>query len=56
MFDPDGTLDIESLSMLLKVKFFMFSNVFPIQLTGTKITNASKVMGMKIFMLQYNKF
>ena len=39
--------------MLLKVKFFIFSNVLPVQFTGTKTIRASKVMGTKILSLQY---
>lgn len=54
LFDPVGTLDIESLSILLNVRFLNCSNsnVFPVQLTGTKTTRASMVMGTNIFKLQ----
>jgi hypothetical protein len=54
LFDPVGTLDIESLSILLNVRFLNCSNsnVFPVQLTGTKTTRASMVMGINIFKLQ----
>jgi hypothetical protein len=57
LFDPVGTLDIESLSILLNVRFLNCSNsnVFPVQLTGTKTIRVSMVMGINIFKLQKKK-
>lgn len=49
LFDPDGTFDIESLSILLKVKFFILSNVLPVQLIGTKKKASKQGYGDEIF-------
>jgi hypothetical protein len=57
LFNPVGTFDIESLSILLNVRFLNCSNsnVFPVQLTGTKTIRVSMVMGINIFKLQKKK-
>jgi len=51
--DPNGMFDIEILSISLYVKFLSpaASNVFPVQLTGTKTIKASRVMGANILNL-----
>jgi len=50
-FDASGTLDIESLSIVLNVRPSVCSNDFPDQLTGTKTAKESSARGTKIFKL-----
>lgn len=53
LIDPGGTLEMDSLSMVLYVTSFVFSSVFPVQLTGTRTEKARMVMGKNIFNLHY---
>lgn len=48
--DPRGMFDTESLSMLLKITFSPANMLF-VQLTGTRTTHASNVIGTKILSL-----
>lgn len=50
--EPAGTLDIDSLSILLYVKLLIVSSVSFVQLTGTNTAKASIAIGTKIFKLQ----
>ena len=56
--DPSGTFDIESLSILLNVNSLPAgaSNVFPVQLTGTKTIKERRVIGANIFKLYMNEY
>lgn len=51
--DPSGTLEIESLSMLLEVTLesLVPSKVLFVQLTGTRTPHARKAIGTKILSL-----
>ena len=51
--DPDGTFEIESLSMSLAVTFdnLSMSETLFVQLTGTRIAHAKNAIGTKILSL-----